>query len=143
MNLVQHESFLICRLRGFPVVASPEERVRQAVIAELFALGYPWHLLACEVGHPALRIQGRPEAGRADLLFNLRKDGLGLKADAVIEVKVRAIRPIDHAQAQRYADAFRTSLYALTNGTEWVVAQRTAEGWVPRESFPKFSMLGL
>jgi len=121
------------------VAATPEEQVRQEVIGQLLAWGYPWHTLACEVGHPALRVLSHHEVGRADLLFNLRKGADGPLADAVIEVKAHTPRTTDEAQVRRYAQAFGARLYAVTDSRTWTVAQHTGDGWIPRPRFPAFA----
>lgn len=104
---------ILCRLRGYPVPDTPEERVRQRVILQLFALGYPWHRLRCEVTHPAL---GRL-AGRADLVIGL--DEATSTAEAIIECKAQVPTEADVRQVLAYARAFRALCWTVTDGTVW------------------------
>jgi len=123
---------MVCRLRGYAVPDTPEERVRQRVIGQLFALGYPWHLWRCEVSHPQL---GR-DAGRADLVMGLTDAINGGTARMIIECKAQRLTTADAAQVAAYARAFRAEVWAITDGTVWQVWNRDHE--VVAADFPAF-----
>lgn len=125
---------ILCRLRGYPVPDTPEERVRQRVVDELFALGYPWHLWRCEVSHPQL---GR-DAGRADLVMGLLEAKEGGTAQMIIECKAQPPTTADAAQVAAYARAFRADLWALTDGLTWRVWRRNSDA--VESAFPAFSL---
>ncbi|MCG3153041.1 MAG: hypothetical protein GEEBNDBF_02349 [bacterium] len=110
----------LCRLRGYAVPDTPEEAVRQQVIGELLRLGYPWHLLRCEVGHPVLG----QAAGRADLVIGLTDEAAGGTAWGIVECKAHPPGPADVAQVLAYARAFRAACWGVTDGTRWQVWQR-------------------
>ncbi|MEO7993749.1 MAG: type I restriction enzyme HsdR N-terminal domain-containing protein [bacterium] len=125
---------VVCRLRGLTVAATPEERVRQRVIDQLLAGGYPWHLWTCEVAHP----RWGAVAGRADLLFHVA----ATRALAVIEVKVARPRPIDLEQAHTYGRQWGCQVAAVTDGVSWLVEQRIDGEWQTVGHFPVFAEWG-
>jgi len=127
------------RARGVPVAATPEESVRQIVLAHLEdALGVPRHLL-----HSEYRIPRHQD--RADIVLGEMADGARSKALAVIECKAPTV-PLDDdvwAQAERYGRKLGARFVAITDGESLRARRRgQREGeWTAIQGFPTFQMM--
>lgn len=127
------------RCRGVPVVASPEEQVRQRVLRHLEEhLGVPRHYLLSELRLPR-------STDRADIVIWIPGDDDERKFLAVIECKSARTPMNDDVwmQAQRYGTKLNAPYVGITNGSS-LHARRfspEASAWLTLQGFPTFQML--
>lgn len=127
-------------VRGVPVIAGPEERVRQCVLRHLVEnLDIPLHLMESEFRLPRMK-------DRADIVVRVPASS---KADvrflAIIECKAPGTPLNDDVrdQAKRYADALQASYFGITDGGALYTwhRQEPAAGWQQAVCFPNLRML--
>ncbi len=114
------------------VALTPEEGVRQALVADLLALGYPAGLLAVE---KAVVYLGRP--WRADVVAYGRDGAARLLA----ECKAPGV-PLGQAtldQLARYNVVVGAPTLVLDNGAQRVVVGLGADGWAVLDALPPFA----
>ena len=111
----QKRSVLICRIRKIPVADTPEERVRQELLAHLTGpAGYPASLLAVEVPLKSLVLSGPVPALRLDIVcFALAHEGIV----PVLLVECKAAEP--RSCALRQLNGYNRYLKAAAAALAW------------------------
>lgn len=113
------------------VALTPEEGVRQRLLADLLAAGYPAGLLAVERAVVSL---GR--TWRADVVAYGRDGAACLLA----ECKAPGVPLSQHTldQLARYNVVVGAPVLVLDNGAQRVVARHTDAGWTLGDALPPF-----
>ena len=117
------------------VALTPEEGVRQALLADLLSLGYPVGLLAVEkgldVGHAVWR---------ADVVAFSRAGAPLLVAEC--KAPAVAVGQDTFDQLARYNAALGARVLVADNGPTRYVCRLGADGWVFLDALPPFDALG-
>ena len=127
---------LRCLWRHKPVVAGPEERVRQRVLHWLICdKSWPEPYITLEQNLDFADRKGRPDI----VLFNRLGNPV-----MVIEIK-HSDKPIDDSdrrQAEKYANKIRSKNIWITNGTDQRFRKRAGIKWVDSESSEILGVVG-
>lgn len=113
MSTSRAKSLVFCPIRQKGVVGRPEEKVRQQIIAELLALGYP--LAYMQVEPPCTAGLRR----RGDLLVSRKSPKGSLAPLFLIECKAGELRTAHFYQLVGYNYFVRAPWVGLTNGKVW------------------------
>ena len=114
------------------VALTPEEGVRQTLLADLLAAGYPAGLLAVE---KAVVYLGRP--WRADVVAYGRDGAARLLAECKAPGVALSQDTLD--QLARYNVVVGAPALVLDNGAQRVVVGLGADGWTVRDGLPPFT----
>ncbi len=119
--------YIRCAVRKKSLVLTPEEWVRQHVVALFTAQGYSTNLMKLEQAH-----QQHRRAGRSDVVvYNRQQQPLLIAECKAPEVK------IDKdvlGQALRYNQSLRAEWLFLSNGSKHLLGQP-----VPKQQLPKWN----
>jgi len=134
----ERPAFLFDPIRQKKVLATPEEKVRQAVVHYfLTALEVPARLIAVEFDIRRLAPQAK---GRLDVVAFVPGGG-GLRAWAIAECKAPDIAIDDKTarQLERYLALVQSRFIMATNGTVTLTLEREGEiGFRRIDSLPKY-----
>lgn len=130
---------MICSIRKIPIVSTPEEEVRQALLRYMIdQAGYPPQLISVEVSLSSFLSQAVPDR-RADVLVFAPSS---LKPLMLIECKATPLNAVALRQVLGYNHFVKAPWVVLSNG----ISTKTGffyekNGWVFNEGMPSFEQL--
>lgn len=138
---------LHCLLRNISVFATPEERVRQALLLKMLSLGYPRELLVIEkeldsIPHLANFPYSLPKR-RIDLLVfgkNIHPN-FSLYPLLTIECKARLITPHSLRQLLGYNSYLRAYFLAAVSPSQIYFSYHASHEMEKAKAFPKYQEL--